>query len=417
VALISTGWIFAGTAVAATAAPAAPGTATVYRAAGASAGTAGFSGDGGKAGDAKLNAPSGVAEDLAGNTYWGDTGNNRVRKVTSSSTGIITTVAGNGTAGYSGNGGPATSAKLSSPSGTAIDKNGNLYIADTGNNVIRKVTAAGVISTIAGNSMCEMNNQGINTHVGDGGPATSAELCAPTGVAVDNSLNLYIADTADNRIRKVTAAGIISTVAGNGQYGSSGDGGAATSAKLFLPTGVALDALNDIFIADTVNSKVRVVNTGGIINTFAGTGSFGYGGDGGLAKNAKLAGPTGLGIDGSGNVFISDTFNNRLRKVSTASMISTYAGTGTAGNTGDGGAATAATLNTPTGAVASDNVHVYFADTNNNRGRGITEGPPPVIAEVNLALLLPLSALLLGGAAYIILMRRRRHGGPAVSAI
>jgi hypothetical protein len=162
---------------------------------------------------------------------------------------------------------------------------------------------------------------------------------------------------------------------------------------------------------------VRVVNTGGIINTFAGTGSFGYGGDGGLAKNAKLAGPTGLGIDGSGNVFISDTFNNRLRKVSTASMISTYAGTGTAGNTGDGGAATAATLNTPTGAVASDNVHVYFADTNNNRGRGITEGPPPVIAEVNLALLLPLSALLLGGAAYIILMRRRRHGGPAVSAI
>jgi hypothetical protein len=262
-----------------------------------------------------------------------------------------------------------------------------------------------------------MNNQGVNTHVGDGGPATKAELCAPTGVAVDNSLNLYIADTADNRIRKVTAAGIISTVAGNGQYGSSGDGSAATGAKLFFPTGVALDAVNDIFIADTVNSKVRVVNTAGIINTFAGTGSFGYGGDGGPAKMAKLSGPTGLGIDGSGNVFISDTFNNRLRKVNTASVISTYAGTGAAGNTGDGGAATAATLNTPTGAVASDNVHVYFADTSNNRGRAITEGPPPVIAEVNYALLLPLSALLLGGAAYIILMRRRRHDGPAVSAI
>jgi hypothetical protein len=419
VAVLSTGWLWGGVAGAATTAPTAAGTTTIYRAAGASAGTAGYSGDGGPAGAAKLNAPSGVSEDLSGNTYWGDTGNNVVRKVTSSSTGIISTMAGDGTYGYSGDGGPAKKAQLALPSGTAVDKNGALYIADTANNVIRKVNSAGIISTFAGNSMCDMNNAGINTQVGDGGPATSAELCSPTGVAVDNNLNVYIADTGDNRIRKVTPAGTISTIAGNGQYGSGGDGGPAIHASLFLPTSVALDAINDVFIADTANNKVRVVNTSGTIHTFAGTGASGFGGDGGPATSARLSGPSGIGIDGSGKVYISDTGNNRLRKVVAANgvnVISTYAGTGAAGNSGDGGSALSASLNSPTGNVASDNVHVYFADTGNNRGRGCTDGPPPVIAEIGSILLLPLSALLIGGALYLV-MRRRRNAAMPVPAI
>jgi hypothetical protein len=393
---------------------------TIYPAAGLGSnkpgsGQCGFSGDGGPAGDAKLCAPTGVSEDMTGTTYWGDTSNNRVRKATSSTTGIISTVAGNGTAGYTGDGHSATSAELSSPSGTAVS-NGNLYIADTGNNVIRKVNSAGIISTVAGNTQCNMNNNGVNPNVNDGKPATQAELCAPTGVTLDTAGNLYIADTGDNRIRKVNTAGIISTIAGNGTYGYNGDNIPATSAKLFFPTGVAVDAMNDVFIADTVNSRVRVVNAAGIIHTFAGNGSFGFGGDGGPATSAKLSGPTGLGIDGSGTVFISDTFNNRLRKVAPVSgvnVISTYAGKGPSGNTGDGGDATMATLSSPTGAVATDNVHVYFSDTGNNRGRAITGGPPPVIAEINYILLLPISALLIGGAVCLVVMRRRRSTAAA----
>jgi sugar lactone lactonase YvrE len=417
VALISTGWLFGGTAGAQTAAPTAGGTNTIYPAAGLGnnkpgSGKCGFTGDGGPAGDALLCAPTGVSEDMTGNTYWGDTGNNRVRKATSSTTGKISTVAGNGTSGYSGDGSPATTAKLSSPSGTAIS-NGNLYIADTGNNVIRKVNSAGIISTVAGNTQCDMNNNGVNTHVHDNGPATQAELCAPTGIALDSAGNLYIADTGDNRIRKVNTSGIITTIAGTGQYGYNGDNKPATQAQLFFPTGVALDGINEVFIADTVNSRVRVINIAGIIHTFAGTGQFGYNGDGIIATTAKLSGPTGLGIDGSGSVFISDTFNNRIRKVDLSSKISTYAGTGASGNTGDGGDATKATLNSPTGAVATDNVHVYISDTGNNRGRAITGGPPPVIAEINYILLLPISALLLGGAAYLVMMRRRRSTASA----
>jgi hypothetical protein len=170
--------------------------------------------------------------------------------------------------------------------------------------------------------------------------------------------------------------------------------------------------VKDIFIADTGNNKVRVVNTAGIINTFAGTGSSSYNGDNITATSAKLSAPTGLGIDGGGNVYISDSGNNRLRKVDPTNVITTYAGTGAAGNTGDGGQATLATLNTPTGAVATDNVHVYFSDTGNNRGRGITSGPPPVIAEVNYILLLPLSVLLVGGAGFIVVTRRRNATAP-----
>jgi sugar lactone lactonase YvrE len=239
-------------------------------------------------------------------------------------------------------------------------------------------------------------------------------MCIPTGVAVDNSGSLYITDAGHSMVRKVNPAGIISTFAGTGDFGSSGDGGPAVKATLGVPTGIAVDSVHDVFIADTGNSKIRVVNAAGTIGTFAGTGSYGYGGDNGPAKSAQLAAPTGLGVDPSGNVYIADTGSNRIRQVNTSNIISTYAGTGTAGYSGDGGPATKAQLNSPTGAVAADGTHVYFADTNNQRIRGITEGPPPVIGETTYILLLPITAALLAAGGIVIMRRRRTLALPSM---
>ena len=359
-------------------------------------GSIGFSGDGGPATSAKLFLPTGVAEDLVGNVYIGDSANNRVRKITTA--GIISTVAGNGDPGFSGDGGLAKNAKIFGPTGVAIDASGNLYIADTLNNRIRKVNAGGIISTIAGTGPCALS--------GNGGPATSAKLCLPSGVAVDGS-NVYVADSGNNQVRKITAAGVITAFAGTGSAGSTGDGGPATSAKLILPTGVGLDAAHNAYIADTGNNKVRKVNTAGVISTFAGTGIPGYAGDGNLATLARLNHPTGVGIDPLGNVYISDTFNNRIRVVIPKGDIQTYAGTGVAGFSGDGGPATAAKLNAPTGAVAADAHNVFFADTGNQRVRRIVGGPPPNIPETPFTVaLLPLSALAMIGGIYLFMRRR-----------
>jgi hypothetical protein len=244
--------------------------------------------------------------------------------------------------------------------------------------------------------------------------ATRAGLCLPTGVALDSSNDLFIADSGNNIVREVTPTGIITTFAGLGASGSSGDGGQANHAKLDTPTGVAVDnqVTHNVYIADSGNSKVRAVNTSGIISTFAGNGTFGESGDGGKAPLAELAAPTGLGVDPLGNVYISDTSNNKIRIVIPLGDIFTYAGTGQAGSSGDGGPASAARLNGPTGAVAVDGQNVFFADTRNNRIRQIVGGPPPNIPETpfNVALL-PLSALtLLGGGFLIVYRRRRRHG-------
>ncbi|HXD92981.1 MAG TPA: hypothetical protein VNX01_07180, partial [Bacteroidia bacterium] len=251
---------------------------------------------------------------------------------------VITTVVGTGVAGYSGDGGQATAALLYNPTNVVSDAAGNLYIADWSNNVVRKVNPSGIISTYAGNASAGFS--------GDGGPATAAQLFQPEGVALDASGNLYIADRVNNVIRMVNTAGIISTIAGTPHSaGNGGDGGPATSAQLVGPTSVAVDVFGNIIIGDADNNTVRRISTAGIISTIAGTGTQGYAGDGGQATAAFLNQPYGVGADMAGNVYIADFGNAVIRKVNYSSgVISTIAGNGTSGYSGDGGQATAASL-------------------------------------------------------------------------
>ncbi|MGC9194890.1 MAG: hypothetical protein ACP5IL_05465, partial [Syntrophobacteraceae bacterium] len=332
----------------------------------AGTGTKGYSGDSGVATSAQLNLPGGVGADMSGNIYIADSLNNRIRKV-DASTGIITTVAGNGTGGYSGDGGSALSAQLNNPAGVAVDLSGNLYIADTSNNRIREVSATTprMIITVAGS--------GAPGYSGDGAAAVSAQLNSPLGVAVDTSGNLYIADSSNNCIREVNAtSGIISTVAGNGTAGYSGDGGAATSAQLSQPGGVTVDYLDNIYIADTANERIRKVDPSGDITTVAGTGTAGYSGDGGPATSAELNQPVSVAVDASQNIYVADTQNSRIRKVdATSGNVRTIAGNGTQGYAGDGGPAILAQLNLPQGVAVDIAGDIYMADTANYRIRGI----------------------------------------------
>ena len=311
----------------------------------AGTGTAGYSGDGGAATSAKLKNPLGVAVDAARNLLIVDSGNHCVRRMGTNN--IITTVAGNGTNGYSGDGGMATNANLSVPQSVTTDSLGNLFVADSGNNRIRQIGTNGVIATVAGRIL------------NDGDFATNATLNVVYGTAFDLVGNLYIADSGDNRIRKVDTNGIITTVAGNGIYDYSGDGGAATNASLKHPFGVALDNGGNLFIADYNNYRIRKVDANGIISTVAGTGSSGFSGDGGMATNAKISSVFGLAVDAAGNCFIADWSNNRIRKVDTNGIISTVAGTGSFGFSGDGGAATNAAIQLPE-SVAFDSAGNLF---------------------------------------------------------
>ena len=314
-------------------------------------GSGGYSGDGGAATNASLYYPEGVAFDSTGNLFIADFVNNRIRKGTTN--GIITTVAGNGSPGYSGDGVPATNATVT-PAGVALDASGNLFIADWNNNRIRKVDTNGIITTVAGNG-----NPGYS---GDGGLAIYASLAYVEDVAVDASGNLFIADTINNRIRKVDTNGFITTVAGKGPavYGSySGDGGAATNANLNAPYSVAVDATGNLFIADMDNNRIRKVDTNGIITTVAGNGSADYSGDGGPATNACLDAPYGVAVDVFGNLFFADSWNDRIRKVDSFGIITTVAGKDNWGYSGDGGPATNANLNLPSG-VALDSTGNLF---------------------------------------------------------
>jgi sugar lactone lactonase YvrE len=327
-------------------------------------GASGFTGDGGAATSAELYYPRGSAVDSSGNVYIADTDNQRIRKVTPA--GVISTVAGTGTAGFSGDGGLATSATLDYPIGVAVDGSGNLYVADEYNQRIRKVSTAGIITTVAGN--------GVATFAGDGGSATSASLDDPFGVAVDSSGNLYIADEYNQRIRKVSPAGVITTIAGNGTSGYNGDGGSATSAELYYPGGVAVDSSGNVYIADTDNQRIRKVTAAGLISTIAGTGNSGFSGDGSAATSATMDDPSGIAVDSTGNVYFSDTYNYRIRKISTAGIISTVVGSGSYGFSGDGGVATSAALEYAYAVTVDATGNLYVADSNNERLRKVTYG-------------------------------------------
>ncbi len=324
-------------------------------------GTRGYGGDGGLATAASLDAPTGLEMDAAGNLYVADQGNNRIRRIEAA--GSISTHAGGGTEGYGGDGGPATSASLVAPVGVAFDAAGNLYIGDLGNKRIRRVTPSGVITTYAGNGMAGP--------IGEGGPATSAGLGFPGGIAVDGDGNLYIADFGNHRIRKVAPDGSITTCAGDGSAGFGGDGGAATSAHLDTPIDVAVDVRGNVYVADKGNHRIRRVDAAGIITTYAGTGSPGFSGDGGPAADAQLANPASLAIDAAGALYIADTGNHRIRRISPSGVISTYAGTGIAGFAGDGGGATEAKLNTPAGIFIDGIGELFIADQQNGRVRKV----------------------------------------------
>jgi uncharacterized protein (TIGR03437 family) len=335
-------------------------------------GSIGDTGDGGPATSASLVTPYAVTLDSSGNIYFVENGDSVIRKVTVS-TGVITTIVGNATAGFSGDGSTATKAQLNFPTGMALDSSGNIYIADSLNFRIRKVSGT-TISTIGGN--------GVLSYSGDGGPGTSAQLNTPQAVAVDTSGNFYIADTLNNVVRKVTATGVVSTVAGNGTAGYGGDGGAATAAQLNRPQGIAVDSSGNIYVADTQNARVRKIS-GGTISTVAGNGTPGYGGDGGAASAAQLFVPIGLALDASGNLYIADFTNNRVRKVS-GGTITTVAGDGLSGYSGDGGPATSAKLNGPTGVAVDASGNIYIADLNNNAVREVTGGNIMTVAGSGL---------------------------------
>ncbi len=331
-------------------------------------GTNGFAGDGGPISGAEFNKPTGLAFDSGGNLYVADWMNGRIRKI---SGGNISTIAGNGGFSYAGDGGTALQALLNGPAGVAVDSSGNTYFSDTNNNVVRKIGSAGVISTVAGNGTAGFG--------GDGGKATSAQFSAPAGLAMDKSGNLYIADSANSRVRKMATDGTVSTVAGSGTQGYGGDGTAATGAQLNVPSALAFDASGNLYIADFGNSAVRKVTTGGIISTFAGNGTAGYSGDGGKATAAQLNGVQSVAVDSAGNVYIADALNYRVREVNAAGVISTIAGNGYAGYSGDLGPATAAQLSYPA-ALAVDSAGSVYVSDGGTRIRRISGGIVATVA-------------------------------------
>jgi uncharacterized protein (TIGR03437 family) len=337
-----------------------------------------YAGDGGAAALAELNGPAGIAIDQAGTLYLADSLNHRIRRVTAS--GAIDTIAGNGTPGFSGDGGPAIQAQLNGPLGVAVDGSGNIYISDTNNNRIRKVSTNGVINTIGGN--------GNASFYGDGSPAFQASVHAPEGLAVGADGTVYIADTLNQRVRKIAPDGVMNTVAGNGLAAFSGDGGAATQAALNQPAAVALGGAGNLYIADLGNNRVRAVSPQGNITTVAGNGvsyPLPTSGDGSAATSASLAAPHGVAVDSTGNLYIADAGGNTLREVGTNGIISTIAGNGTCCYSGDGGPAIAAALDSPLNLAIDAAGDVYFTDYGNNAVRAIapSAATPSIGAVVN----------------------------------
>jgi uncharacterized protein (TIGR03437 family) len=317
-------------------------------------GTAGFSGDSGAPKSAELSSPGGIALDSSGNLYIADSVNQRVRKI---SGGAITTVAGNGTAGFAGDKAAATSANLRGPSGVAVDSSGNLYIADTSNHVIRMVTSGGTITTVAGNN--------TGGYAGDGAAATNGELRFPGSVAVDSSGNIYIADSGNDVIRKVSG-GNITTI--------------ATNQQLNDPATILVDSSGNLYIADSAGLRVMKYSTDGTITFLAGSGNSGFSGDNGPAIDAALDHPQSIALDAAGYLYITDTYNSRIRKVSPDGIITTIAGAGIPAYSGDGGPATNAALYFPRGVAVNSAGNVYISDTGNNVIRLLQPVTPAIAA-------------------------------------
>jgi hypothetical protein len=332
-------------------------------------GTAGYTGDGGSASAATLHSPQAVAVDASGNAYVADTTNCVIRKYTKS-TGNISTVAGNGTCGLTGDAGAATGAELNHPVGVSVGADGKLYIADADNHRIRTVTlSSGTIATYAGSSVGGANGDRL----------TTAKFNRPVGVAFDSSQNLYVADSQNDAIREIDhTSGLVSTVAGTlGVAGNTGDNGPAASATLNDPEAITIDQFNEIFIADAGNCRVRWIDPGGGMNAIAGT-TCGYSGDGADANLAQFSHIRGLAVDPDLNIYVADTGNNRIRMISGIdNTVSTVAGTGTAGYSGDNGAGTSATLSGPTGLAIIPHDTLWIADTGNNRARILGLAPLP----------------------------------------
>ena len=339
-------------------------------------GTVASSGDGGQAAQASFGRVDSVAGDSLGNVYFPDESFHRVRMVDAN--GVITTFAGTGSAGYSGDGGPAVQATINTPTGVCVDARNNVYLNDLGNRRVRKITPQGIITTVAGN--------GTLGSSGDGGSAIAASFNIPIRCAVDKAGNLYIVDQGLHRVRKVDTNGNISNFAGTGTQGFSGDGGPAANASMNNPTAAAFDAAGNLYITDQANQRIRRVDTGGVVQTIAGTGTAVYGGDGGPATQATFNFPGTPAIDSAGSIFIVDSTANRIRRIQ-GGTINTVAGTGARGFGGDGGAPLQAMFADAFGIAIDAAGNMYIGDTANNRIRkisGLAAGTGPVITSAGV---------------------------------
>jgi uncharacterized protein (TIGR03437 family) len=331
-------------------------------------GVDGYNGDDRPAVEAQLDEPRSVAMDKAGNLYIADFYNDRIRRVDPE--GVITTYAGSGQHGFYGDGLPATRGQFRYPRSVAVDSLGNLFIADMYNHRVRKVDSAGTMTTVAGNGLEESD--------GDGGPATEASVLFPVCVALDKDDNLYIAEHDGHRVRKVGGDGVITTVAGNGVKGFLGDGGPAVNASLSEPNVLLVAGDGVMYIADTANHRIRMVDESGVITTIAGTGVQGARGDGGPATEAELNHPRGLALGDDGILYIADCLNHTIRKIAGDGVISTVAGNRREGFSDDGGPPPAASLAEPRGMMMDPLGRIIFSDTDNHRVRLVDLGPPPL---------------------------------------